>query len=143
MKHKYILTTLLILMILATAVADLGFMHAGNEVWPPHARLHAVWNVMHVLLTHSLALLILWSQLLPPKIGFRISLGIFLAFPLSFFIASAISGLFGASVHPDLPVSEQPPRLLGMDGNTIGFLAALPFAIWAWRISENELSNSQ
>ena len=138
MKHKYILSTLIILMMVATAVADLGFMHAGNEAWPPHARFHAVWNVTHVWLTHGLALLVLWSQLLSPKIGFRISLGIYLAFPVSFFVSSAIASFFGASVHPDLPLADQPPRLLGMDVNTIGFLVALPFALWAWRISEKD-----
>ena len=50
------LTVLLVLMIIATAMADLGFMHALNNAWPPHARLHAIWNVVHVTSTHGLAL---------------------------------------------------------------------------------------
>ena len=58
----YTLTVLLVLSMLATAIADLGFMHAGNEAWPPHAKFHAVWNVVHVALTHAVALGVIWYR---------------------------------------------------------------------------------
>ena len=136
---RNILTVLLVLMIIATAVADLGFMHASNDAWPPHARYHAIWNVFHVTATHGLALGLLWLGNNAGSIErIRIAVGVFLAFVVSFFASTALSPLFEASVHPDLPLAERHPTLLGMDGNTIGFLAVLPFVAWAWRVSERE-----
>ena len=136
---RFVLSVLLILMIIATAVADLGFMHASNDAWPPHAKYHAIWNVMHVAGTHGLALGVLWWGKSAGSIErVRIAAGIFLAFVISFFAATALSWLFGASPHPDLPVDERPPTLFGMDGNTLGFLLVLPFVAWAWRSSERE-----
>ena len=136
---RNILTVLLILMIIATAVADLGFMHASNEAWPPHARYHAIWNVTHVAGTHGIALGLLWlGENAGSIFRIRIAIGIFLAFVASFFVTTAISAPFGASVHPDLPPSERPPTLFGMDGNTLGFILVLPFVAWAWRVSERE-----
>ena len=136
---RNMLTALLVLMIIATAIADLGFMHASNDAWPPHARLHAIWNVVHVTATYGLALGLLWLGANAGSIvRVRISVGIFLAFVVSFFIAAALSPIFEASVHPDLPLQDRPPTLLGMDGNMLGFLLVLPFIIWAWRICERE-----
>lgn len=137
---RNILTVLLILMIIATAIADLGFMHASNESWPPHARFHAIWNVVHVTGTHSLALGVLWIGPSSNSITrVRIAVGIFLAFVISFFIAALVSPLFEASVHPDLPMQQRPPTLLGMDGNMIGFLLVLPIVLYAWRICERDV----
>ena len=68
----------------------------------------------------------------------RVAIGIFLAFVVSFFIAAALSPIFEASVHPDLPLAERPPTLFGMDGNMLGFLLVLPLVIWAWRICERD-----
>jgi len=139
---RNILTVLLVLMIIATAIADLGFMHASNESWPPHARLHAIWNVVHVTGTHCLALGVLWIGANSNSImRVRIALGILLTFVISFFIAALMSPLFGASVHPDLPMDQRPPTLWGMDGNMIGFLLVLPFVLYAWRICERDLPN--
>ena len=136
---RIMLTVILILMILATAVADLGFMHASNDAWPPHAKYHAIWNVTHVAGTHGIALAVLWVGAGADSIlRFRIAAGILLAFIVGFFAATVLSGLFDASVHPDLPIAERPPTLLGMDGNTIGFLLVLPFVAWAWRRAERE-----
>lgn len=133
---RIILTVLLVLMIVATAIADLGFMHASNDAWPPHARLHAIWNVVHVTGTHGLALGLLWiGGNAGSIVRVRIAIGIFLAFVVSFFIAAALSPIFEASVHPDILLAERPPTLFGMDGNMLGFLLALPFVVWAWRIS--------
>lgn len=136
---RNVLTALLVMMIAATAVADLGFMHASNDSWPPHARMHAIWNVMHVVGTHGLAIGLLW---LGPDAGsilrVRIAAGILLAFVASFFAAAVLAPVFGASVHPDLPMAERPPTLLGMDGNMLGFLLVLPFVVWAWRRCERD-----
>jgi hypothetical protein len=136
---RNILTVLLVLMIIATAIADLGFMHASNNAWPPHARLHAIWNVVHVTGTHGLALGLLWMGANAGSIvRVRVAVGIFLALVVSFFIAAALSPIFEASVHPDLPLAERPPTLFGMDGNMLGFLLVLPFVVWAWRICERD-----
>ena len=136
---RNILTVLLVLMIVATAIADLGFMHASNDAWPPHARLHAIWNVVHVTGTHGLALGLLWTGANAGSIvRVRVAIGIFLAFVVSFFVAAVLSPIFEASVHPDLSLAERPPTLFSMDGNMLGFLLVLPFVVWAWRICERD-----
>ena len=133
------LSILLALMILATAVADLGFMHALNDAWPPHARMHAIWNVAHVAATHGFALGLLWLGADAGSIArVRVAVAIFVAFGASFFVASALAPLFGGSVHPDLPPVERPPTLFGMDGNTIGFAIALPLVLAAWWRAERD-----
>lgn len=136
---RYVLSVVFVLMIVATAVADLGFMHASNEVWPPHARLHAVWNVLHVLGTHSVALGLLWVGARAGSIQrVRAAALVSLAFVASFFGAALLAPLFGASVHPDLPLHERPPTLLGMDGNTLGFVLIVPVVVWAWWTCERD-----
>lgn len=130
---RYVLSVVFVLMIVATAVADLGFMHASNEVWPPHARLHAIWNVLHVLGTHSVALGLLWVGARAGSIQrVRAAVLISLAFVVSFFLAALLAPPFGASVHPDLPLHDRPPTLFGMDGNMLGFILILPVVAWAW-----------
>lgn len=136
---RYVLSVVFILMIVATAVADLGFMHASNDVWPPHARLHAIWNVLHVLGTHSVALGLLWVGARAGSIQrVRAAVVISLAFVVSFFLAALLAPLFGASVHPDLPLHERPPTVFGMDGNMLGFIVILPIVAWAWRKCEQD-----
>lgn len=136
---KNLLTGLLILSIIATAIADLGFMHASNEAWPPHARLHAIWNVVHVTLTHGIALALLWIDFDTSRIvRARVAVAIFLAYILSFFGAALLSSLFGASTHPDLPLDQRPPTIFGMDGNMFGFLLALPVIAYAWWSCEKQ-----
>ena len=89
---RNILTVLFGLMIIATAVADLGFMHASNDAWPPHARLHAIWNVIHVAGTHGLALGLLWvGSNAGSIVRVRVAVGIFVVFVVSFFVAAALS----------------------------------------------------
>ena len=136
---RNILTVLFGLMIIATAVADLGFMHASNDAWPPHARLHAIWNVIHVAGTHGLALGLLWvGSNAGSIVRVRVAVGIFVVFVVSFFVAAALSPMFEASVHPDVPLAERPPSLFGLDGNMLGFIIVLPIVIWAWRICERD-----
>lgn len=143
MQPRTLITNLLLLSVVATAVADLGFMHASNALWPPHARFHAIWNVWHVAFTHSLAIALLWSpNPLTPVWRGRVALGILLAFVVSFFVANGFSGMFEASVHPDVPPRLAPPRLFGLDGNTFGFLLALPVIAWLWwRVERSGLSS--
>ena len=136
---RKLLIGLLLLSIIATAIADLGFMHALNEFWPPHARLHAIWNVVHVTFTHSIALGLLTIRYVDLDIiRIRISVAIFLAYILSFFCAALLSTFFGASTIPDLPIQQRPPTIFGMDGNMFGFLLALPVVLYAWWESEKE-----
>jgi hypothetical protein len=138
------LTALLVLMIAATAVADLGFMHASNPAWPPHARLHAIWNVVHVAGTHLLALGLLWVG---PNAGsvvrVRIAVGVLLAFVLSFFVAATLAPGFDGSVHPDLPAADRPPTLFGLDGNSLGFLLVLPIVLLAWLACEKRARSGE
>ncbi len=124
---------MLVLLMLATAVADLGFMHATNVAWPPHARFHAVWNVFHVAATHGLALALLrFGTGASLILRTRLSVGIAAAFIFSFFATMVLASLFGASPHPDLPLAERPPVLWGLDGNALGLLFALPLLCWVW-----------
>jgi hypothetical protein len=46
-------------------------------------------------------------------------------------------------VHPDLPEELQPPRLVGLDGNTLGFLFALPLALFAGWKAERHVEKDQ
>ena len=136
---RIVLSALIVLMVIATSIADLGFMHASNPAWPPHAKLHAIWNVTHVAGTHMLALGLLWigpdsSSIL----RLRVAVGILLAFMTGFLLASFAAPLFGASVHPDLPPVDRPPTVFGLDGNTVGFLIALPITLIAWRSCEKQ-----
>lgn len=131
------LTIVLVLLIVATAVADLGFMHASNAAWPPHARMHAIWNVVHVAGTHGLALGLLWiGRDAGSIVRVRIAVAIVLAFVVGFFAAAALAPALGGSVHPDLPPADRPPTLFGLDGNAIGFLLVLPIVLLAWRACE-------
>lgn len=139
-RYKITLSVLLLSMIIGVAIADLGYMHAGNDAWPPHAQFHGVWNVWHVAATHLLALYILWRVPLDARWRIRIACGIFLAFPLSFFVTLALAGLFGASLHPDVPAEQAPPSLFGLDGNLVSFLIIVPIAIWAWAGEERRLN---
>jgi len=138
---RKLLIGLLLLSIFATAIADLGFMHASNESWPPHARLHAIWNVVHVTFTHGVALGLLTIHYVEPDIiRIRIAVAIFLAYILSFFCAALLSSPFGASTIPDLPPHLRPSTILGMDGNMFGFLLALPVVLYAWWYCEKEFN---
>lgn len=136
---KVVLSGLLVLSLIGTPIADLGFMHAGNEAWPPHARLHAVWSVFHTMAVQMLALGILW---LGPNAGsvfsIRISVLVLGAYIASFFLSLAAGPLFGASIVPDLPQESMPPTLLGLDGNVVSMLIATPLLAWAWWLCERD-----
>ena len=134
---RYLLTALILISLAATVVADLGYLHASNDAWPPHARLHAIWNVMHVLATHALGLGLLWVGAGRVSIvRVRIAALIMIAYAGSFFLAVALGPLFGASVVPDVPPQAMPPQPFGMDGNLFGFLVGLPLIALAWWLSE-------
>lgn len=59
---RYLLTLLIAVSMIETALADLGYMHASNHAWPPHAKFHAIWAVMHVAAIHLLARRFLWTD---------------------------------------------------------------------------------
>jgi len=133
------LSGLLVLSVIGTPIADLGFMHAGNDAWPPHAKLHAVWSVFHTMAVQILALGILWVG---PNAGslfsIRISALILGAYIASFFLSLAAAPLFGASIVPDLPPESMPPTLFGLDGNVVSMIVATFLLAWAWWLSEKE-----
>ena len=134
---RYLLTVLIVISLAATAVADLGYMHASNPAWPAHARLHGIWNVTQVFATHSLALGLLWlGDNAVSIVRVRVAALIMIAYPGSFFLAVALAPLFGASVLPDVPPRNMPPQPFGMDGNLFGFLVGLPLIVLAWWLCE-------
>ena len=93
---RLLLTCERIAMMLATAITDLAFMHATNRSWPPYTRFHAAWNVCHVLVTHVLALAVLWIGPNARSIlRVRFAVGIVLAVMLSFFVSLTATSFLG------------------------------------------------
>ncbi len=131
---RNLLVVLVAISAVATAVADLSYIHAGNSDWPPHARLHAIWGVAHVLGTHSIALYLLSVR--PDIFRIRIGVGILLAYALTLFVALLVAPLFGASVEPDLLPADMPPKILGLDGNVFSFLIGVPLILLGWWLCE-------
>ncbi len=138
MLGRNLLAGLILVSALATVVADLGFMHASNDAWPGHAKMHAVWGVFHVLGTHAIALGLLFVGTLN-LLRVRIAALILLAYTISFFVALAVGPAFGGAAKPDLPAHMMPPELFGLDGNMLSFLVGLPVLSYAWWRSEREL----
>lgn len=130
---KNILSAVLVVSIIGTAIADLGYMHASNVSWPPHAKLHAVWSVLHTMGVQSLALGVLWIGAFGEQIvRIRIAILILFMYVSSFFVSLVLAPLFGAAITPDLPLERMPPTLLGLDGNVISMLVATPLIVWIW-----------
>ena len=138
MLGRNLLVALLLISASATVIADLGFMHASNDAWPGHAKLHAIWGVFHVLGTHAIALWLLCVGTLN-VMRVRAAALILLAYTISFFIALALAGLFGGAAEPDVPADMMPPTLFGLDGNTLSFLVGLPIVVYAWWRSERDI----
>ncbi len=138
---RNLLVVLVAISAVATAVADLSYIHAGNADWPPHARLHAIWGVMHVLGTHSIALFLLLVR--PDIFRIRISVGILLAYALTLFVALLVAPMFGASVEPDLLPADMPPTILGLDGNVFSFLVGIPLILLGWWLCERASSPAE
>jgi hypothetical protein len=135
---RLLLTALSVTTAAGTAAADLSRLHARNPRWPPHARLHAIWNVTHVTATQSLALALLWTGAREDSpLRARIAALLVLSFAVSFFGAALIAPAFGAAITPDVPAEDMPPRPLGLDGNLFSFLAATPLMLLGWRLCEN------
>lgn len=136
---KYLLTALLAASIIGTPIADLSYIHAGNEAWPPHARLHAIWAVLNVMATHGIALALIWvGENARSIFRIRIAIMILLAYVMSFFASLAIAPIFDASAAPDLPAHQMPPTLFGLDGNVVSFLIAIPVIAYAWWLCERK-----
>ena len=131
---RYLLAALIAVSALGTAVADLSYLHASNADWPPHAKLHALWGVAHVMATHSIAL---YLMLLRPDI-FRIRLGvaILMAYTLTLFVALMLAPVFGASLTPDVAPADMPPEPLGMDGNLFSMMIGVPLILLGWWLCE-------
>lgn len=131
MLGRNILIALLLISAIATVIADLGFMHASNDAWPGHAKLHAIWGVFHVLGTHAIGLWLLCIGTLD-VMRVRVAALILLAYTISFFISLVVAPLFGAAAEPDVPLAARPPELFGLDGNFLSFLVGLPVIAYAW-----------
>jgi hypothetical protein len=118
-------------------VADLGLMHVSNPAWPPHARFHALWSVLHVVATHALALGLLgFGERRTQMLRVRMATLLFLSYVVSFFVAWLLASPFGATLTPDVPVARRPPVPFGLDGNLLSFLVVAPVVFLAWRLCE-------
>ena len=130
---RILLTGLAVTTIVGTAAADLGSLHSLNPNWPPHARLHAIWSVMHVTATQLLAISLLWTGGPPTRLlRAHTAALLLLAFAVSFFVSAAIAPAFGATMTPDVSPADMPPRPLGWDGNLFSFVVAAPFVLGGW-----------
>jgi hypothetical protein len=145
MKIGYLLLSFMIVAVVAGTLAiDLGFMHASNADWPPHARFHGVWFVLGVVATHCLALATLWfgesdTRLLRLRVAALIVLGNSVAF----FAAWLLAPLFQASLTPDLPMERMPAKPLGLDGNLFSFLVITPLVLIGWWLSERDVARER
>ena len=136
---RLLLTALSLTTAGGTAVADLSRLHARNPNWPPHARLHAIWNVTHVTTTQLLALTLLWrGRPEDSRLRARIAAMLILAFAASFYEAAILAPAFDAAITPDVPAEEMPPRPFGLDGNLFSFLAATPVMLLGWKLCERD-----
>ena len=135
---RLILSTLILISAVSTVIADFSYLHAGNENWPPHAKLHAVWGVLHVVATHSVALWLLWQGQLS-ILRIRIATAILMAYVVSFFATVLIAPLFGGVLTPDVDPADLPPEPLGIDGNLFSFVLGLPFIVYGWSRAEHDL----
>ena len=133
---RILLTLLAIATAAGTAVADLSALHAQNPNWPPHARLHAVWNVMQVTLTQVLAIALLWTGGTPTRLRARVAALLLLVYSGSFFAAAWLAPAFGASLSPDVAPDAMPPRPFGLDGNLVSVMLATPLVLLGWWLCE-------
>jgi hypothetical protein len=142
MRIGVVLLSFMIVVVLAGTLAiDLGFMHASNADWPPHARFHGVWFVLGVVATHCLALALLWFGDEPTRtLRLRIAALIVFSNSIAFFASWLIAPLFHASLTPDLPSERMPDKPLGLDGNLFSFLVITPLVLLGWWLSERELA---
>ena len=131
---RFLLAFLVIVSAAGTAVADLSYMHASNEAWAPHAKLHAVWGVTHVVATHSIGLFLLLKT--SDLFRVRIAVLILLAYMGSFFVTLGLAPLFGGAIAPDVPLSEMPAKPLGIDGNIFSFLVGILLVLLGWWLCE-------
>lgn len=135
MLGRILLVVIFTVSAVGTAVADLGFMHASNEGWPPHAKLHAVWGVFHVLATHTVgATLLLWQFTVTKA---RIAVAILLSYTLSFFVAWMVAPQFGGALAPDIAAEKlEASQRMGIDGNLLSFLVMVPLVLIGWWLCE-------
>lgn len=104
---------------LLVPVLELNDTHVYNPLWPSHARLHEVWQ----LLTNSaIAGIVLWMAWSRGNIRTAARLG--LIPPLAFLASYALAGLYGGSMkHSD----GTELTLLGV--NASGLIMSLAFAV--------------
>ncbi|MEO1582579.1 MAG: DUF6640 family protein [Pseudomonadota bacterium] len=127
------LTISALLFSVGPTVVDLSPSHVFNDAWPPHARFHMVWllAVLAVagLATFAGAWLIKDDQV---KLFRLITLPGWLVI-IPFFAAVLTVGAYGGSLS-DLPDA---PKVLGVDGNIVGFSISAIFqaiaSFYAWR----------
>jgi hypothetical protein len=136
-----LLATVSMVIVAGTAVADLSALHAQNPSWPPHARFHAMWHVVHVAGVQCVAMALLWTATKRQFIdGVWPAAGLLGAYALSFLASVASTPLFGASITPDVSTELMPRRPLGLDGNLFSVLVVTPMILIGWALARRRAS---
>jgi hypothetical protein len=131
-----ILATMSIAIVAGTALADLSALHAQNANWPPHARFHAMWHVVHVACVQCVGLALLWAAAKGVSVhGVWAAAGLLGSYALSFLASAASTPLFGASITPDVSAALMPRRPLGLDGNLFSVLVVTPMILIGWALA--------
>ena len=126
MFSKILLTLSILIYALVVPILEINPTHVFNLEWPPHARLHEVWQ----LLTNStIGLFCLWltwckqEVRLPSMLTFMITGG--------FLVAYVIRGSYGGS----MVLSDGSEKtLLGINLGVFGFCLAIALAALAMRL---------
>ena len=100
---------------LGAVAADFNETHVFNPTWPPHARFHAVFLLVVLLATTTVALGMTWS-------GNRLGAVLIAVYPAAFFVVPIVPGV--AFSDPGLPAHDIAgiPGQLVMSGITFGLL---------------------
>lgn len=112
-----------VILAIAPLFPDLSPSHVFNEDWPPHARFHMVWllglmtslglvTMVGAVMVHSRKLFLMRLITLPGWIVLA-----------SFLLASLTVKSYGGSVAAHV----EEPMIMGLNGNSFGFLIATVF----------------
>lgn len=94
--------------------ADFNATHAGNPLWPGHARFHVVWQVIITFGLAVLGLYLLWAKNVEQKFATMISFLLGLIVLGGFLSNAAVTHFYGGALSDPNGV---PPIFFGWDAN--------------------------
>lgn len=113
MTHKVLITLGVFIYALVVPLLEINDTHVFNPAWPPHARLHEVWQLAT---NTALGLFCLWLVWFKNHVRLAATLALFIT--SGFLFAYAIQSFYGGSmVHSD--GSEK--TLTGLNIGVLGF----------------------